>query len=142
MLTEDTYITLPDEPNAKITEVFDRFIKGEEMQVESMDKNRIQPGEVCNTRTADSRDFISIHFDSSKSLVLTPDHRVYLPVEKKYIRADELSTGMEVLSSNNKPNKITSTHNIRDNRSSRVYALAIAPVQNYFANDVLVHNEG
>lgn len=144
MVTEDTYIAVlsgDQFSNVIITQAIDMFIESTEVYVASHDGKKITSSSISNTRATDSKDFISIQFETAKSLVLTPEHQVYIVEDKQWKRAAQLRTGQHVLTSDNKPKKITSTHIIRDLISHKIYALAVTPDQCYFANDVLIHNE-
>lgn len=143
MVPEDTYIaTLSGEQicNVKISDVIDMFIEQPNVDVLSHDGKKITASMISNTRSTDARDFVSLQFEDTKSLILTPDHQVYT-TDKQWKRAQALHAGEFVLSFENKPKKITSTHTVRDLISRRIYALAVSPDQCYFANDVLIHNE-
>lgn len=144
MLTEDTYITVVrdgEHMSEKINDVIDDFISGEVIEVLSHNGKKITQSTVSNTRSSDCKDFISIQFKDTKSLVVTPEHKVYMAGTKEWKKASELAVGQQVLTSLNEHKEITSLHVVRDKVIKRILALAVSPDQSYFANDVLVHNE-
>lgn len=144
MVPEDTFIAVMsgDElTNIKISEVIDLFINQPQVDVVSHDGKKMSRSLISNTRATDSRDFVSIQFEDSRSLVITPDHQIYTIESKQWKRANQLHTGDHVLDVNNQPKQITSIHTVKDIISHKIYALAVSPDQNYFANDVLIHNE-
>jgi intein/homing endonuclease len=144
MVPEDTFIAVlsgDESTNMKISEVIDLFINQPQVDVMSHDGKKISASMVSNTRATDSRDFISIQFEQSRALVITPEHQIYITDNKQWKRANQLHAGEHVLDSSNTPKQITSVHTVKDNMSHKIYALAVTPDQNYFANDVLIHNE-
>ena len=143
MLTKDTDIILLNEgehENVKIAQLLDMITSEDEIVIESYDK-RVERGVVSSVRTSDCKDFIYIKCETGDTLVLTHDHKVYIPDEKSWMRADTIVCGKRLLSSDGTTTEIVSTHTISDTTPSRVYSLAVTPTQCYFANNILVHNE-
>lgn len=143
MLTKDTDVILLNESeheNVNIAQLLDMITSEDEIVIMSFDK-RVEQGVVSSIRTSDCKDFIYIKCETGDTLVLTHDHKVYIPDEKTWMRADAVVCGKKLLSSDGTVTTIVSTHTINDTTPSRVYSLAVTPTQCYFANNILVHNE-
>jgi hypothetical protein len=143
MLTKDTDVILLNEgehEKIKITRLLDMITSEDKIIVESYDK-RPEQGVVSSVRTSDCKDFIYIKCDTGDTLVLTHDHKIYIPEDRAWMRADAVVCGKKLLSSDGSMATITSAHTISDTTPSRVFSLAVTPTQCYFANNILVHNE-
>ena len=143
MLTNDTTVTLMngnDRVSTKLPEILEMICTDDELIIESYE-SKITTATISSIRTSDSKDFLYLKTCCDNTLMLTPDHKIYLPETKEWIRAENMSKGLCVLMSDGSTSEILSTHIIADNTASRVYSLAITPTQCYFANNILVHNE-
>jgi hypothetical protein len=67
------------------------------------------------------------------------DHKIYV-VDKGFIAAQDIKTGDYLLNKNLEKIKVESIEKFSD--KSAVYDLVLDKVNNFFANDYLVHNEG
>jgi len=144
MLTNDTAVTLisdGERVSTKLPEILDMICTDSELIIESY-KSKLTTATISSIRTSDSKDFVYIKTCCDSMLMMTPDHKIYLPENKEWVRAENVSKGLCVLLSNGTTSEISSTHIIADNTVSRVYSLAISPTQCFFANNILVHNEG
>lgn len=145
MLVEETTIALSGAENTcmKLVDVIDQF--GAEKQqfenITSREGSMIVNASIASTRSTSARDFILIQCEDGSSLVVTPEHKIYVTNKKSWERAEHVNTTCSLMTQNNSSTKVTSTHTINDPVASKVHALTVVPTQCYFANNILVRND-
>jgi hypothetical protein len=109
---------------------------------------RVVPEHVTATMQHQDRVTGSLRLDSGVELRVTPEHPVYLPEERRYVRADEVETTSAVLylsGDSAAPMLSTATgsgfESFGPRASTTVYNLSVSGHHNYFAERVLVHNK-
>jgi hypothetical protein len=95
---------------------------------------------ICSTKATSSKDFILIK-TADTELMITLEHKVYLPAEDTWAFARDLKSGSILLSHNSGPVEVVEVLRVRDKASIRVYTLSLAEHCNYFANNILIHSQ-
>lgn len=143
MLTKDTDVVLTTDDNqvqTKIADILDMITTQDEIMIESYDSKMVSAS-ISSVRTSDCKNFIYIKCEQGDTIILTHDHKVFIPETKQWVRADNITRDMKLLKRDGTKSAIQSCHTISDVSPSRVYSLAVSPTQCYFANNILVHNE-
>lgn len=97
-LHPDTKIKLLDGTTPTIKEMCDRFNKGEELWVYSVDsKGDFKPGKVDKVwLTKNTTDFVKVTLDNGEEILTTPEHP-YMLRDGSYIIADKLQEGHSLM---------------------------------------------
>lgn len=97
-LHPDTIIPLLDGSYPSVSEMLDRYERGEQLYVYSVDENGdFKPGvveKVWITKTASS--FIKVTLDNNKYIITTPDH-LYMLRDGSYKQAEDLQIGQSLM---------------------------------------------
>ncbi|HRS42859.1 MAG TPA: Hint domain-containing protein [Candidatus Diapherotrites archaeon] len=137
-LNEDTLI-LTEQGNKKIKELIigDLVISYNDItkQLEFKPITNIWSSPISN---ANNRYFY-IYYDNGKVIKATENHRFF--VNGEYKRADELQIGDILLSSDLQEQPIENIE-IVENTTDVVWDIEVEDNHNFFANDILVHNDG
>lgn len=143
MVIDNTVITVilsGEQHNMLITDVIESFaVNGRDFVVSSRDGSKICESYVASTRSSTSHDFVYIHCDDEAPLLITPEHKIYVPCKKEWIKASDITTSCNVLQPNNKSKKIIDVHTVSDQSASKVHALVVT-TSSYFANNILISN--
>ena len=145
MLVEETTIALSgaETPCMNLLDVVEQFGENERSfeDILSREGTSLVSANIASTRSTHARDFILIQCEDGSSLVVTPEHKIYVTNKKSWERAEIINSTCSLMTSKNSSVKLTSTHNISDQVSSKVHALTVVPTQCYFANNILVRND-
>ena len=141
MIKGNTNISVPGGV-VTIDHIISTFTLSAEFMIDSYDtKNKeIATQPICSTKATSSKDYILLQTADSE-LMITLEHKVYLPVENEWRYARDLKTGSVLLSHNGEHVEVVEALRVRDKTSVRVYTLSLAEHCNYFANDILVHSQ-
>lgn len=139
MLSPTTSIEVNSE--TRDIEYIVKNISTADITIKSYDKkkNKHVDNNVSSTRSSASRDFIYIQTECNKNIILTHDHKLYISGEWK--RADQVSRGLNILTTSLDYSPIIDVHKIHNNVSQKVYNLSVEKTQCFFANGILVHND-
>jgi hypothetical protein len=143
MLTKDTEVVImtnETQVSTNIAILLDMITTQDVIEIASYDSKKVA-ATVSSVRTSDCKDFVYIKCEQGDTLVLTHDHKIYIPETKQWTRADCVTKGTKLLKHDGTKSTIQACHVISDVAPSRVYSLAVTPTQCYFANNILVHNE-
>lgn len=144
MIIENTAVTVVlsgEQQNVQISELIEDFaVNGKEIVVVSREGSKIVDGFVASTRSSTSHDFVLIQCEDEPPLYVTPEHKIYVPCKKEWMRASEITTSSNILQPNNKSKKIIDVHTISDQTASKVHALTVTTTC-YFANNILISND-
>lgn len=143
MVIDNTVVTVilsGEQHNVQITDIIEDFaVSGEDIIVVSREGSKICESYVASTRSSTSHDFVYIHCEDEAPLLITPEHKIYVPCKKEWIRASDITTSCNVLQPNNKSKKIVDVHTVSDQSASKVHALVVTTAS-YFANNILISN--
>ena len=141
MLPKNTVITT-EEDDMKVLEIVKDFGFDKTLNVLSFDGKKAVMAPVTSTRRSDTRDLLLIECDYNEiKLILTPDHKVYDLVDKKFTRAMDLKTGTSLKHVDDIDIHVTGVRNIQNTSLEDVYTLTIDETQCFYADGVLVHND-
>lgn len=102
-------------------------------------RHKILDCEVTSTRGSSSKELIMIKTKRDDSLIMTHDHKVF--GDNKWVRADKLHTGILLLNSDLESVELVEIHTIHNPTAQKVYNLTVDKTRNFFANNILVHND-
>lgn len=141
MILHNTEISIPG-GSTKMSTIVSEFTLDEKTIVTGFDIKRKKniDCEVASTRKSSSKDLLYIGVSTDEHLLVTLDHKIYVPSEKTYIRADKLGKGFDLQHVLSEPCIVTDLHMIRNNDIETTYALTVTDCENYFSNSILVHN--
>jgi len=102
-------------------------------------KNIGEYRQIINWYESETNTIIELVIDEKrkKSIILTPDHPVYI-IGSGYVKAENIQANQLLRSSDNK--QITIEKVIIKNEKRKMYNIEVEHNHNYFANDILVHN--
>jgi hypothetical protein len=143
MILHNTEISIPG-GSTKMSTIISEFTLDEKTIVTGFNIKRRKnvDCEVASTRKSSTKDLLYIGVSTDEHLLITPDHKIYIPEEKGYIRADKLIKGMELQHVLAEPCEVIDIHMIRNNDLQTTHALTVTDCENYFSNSILVHNCG
>ena len=143
MIIHSTEISIPG-GSIKLSDLVTGFTLDEQTIISAYDikKKKVVEAEVASTRKSDSKEMLYVSVSTDEHVLLTPGHRVYVVNDSggEYIRADKLSKNMKLLHVLGEECVITDIHMIRDNEIQTTYTLTVHKFENYFCNNILVHN--
>lgn len=91
---------------------------------------------VVATRTIPNREIVMVEFSNGRKIECTPDHRFYI-IDKGYIEISKCVVGVDKVRGASGIYTITS---ITKGSRKTVYDIQVEPNNNFFANNILVHN--
>jgi intein/homing endonuclease len=142
MIPENTNI-ITSEDTLPIRELVDVFTTKSETMITSYNTKTCKTEEalVVSTRRSNTHDlmFIETDYDEVKLLV-THDQRVYVKNKKQFLRPDKIHAGDQLLHVDDIEINVIKIHKIKNTLSGQVYTLVVDKNQNFFANDILIHN--
>lgn len=142
MLPSNTLITLCKDSQIEISSIVDDFKPGVDAKILGCHEksNKRVTAEVMSTRSSSAKDFIYITTSSGEHLKITPPQKIFNAGEKSWIYAHQVAIGTQLLKSDRTITEVVDVHEIHDKVSVKVYTLTIDTTQNYYANNILVHN--
>jgi hypothetical protein len=122
--------------------IISTFTLSAEFAIDSYDvkQKSVTTQPICSTKATSSKDYILIK-TADTELMITLEHKVYLPIEDTWVFARDLKSGSTLLTHNNDRVEVVEALRVRDKASIRVYTLSLAEHYNYFANDILIHSQ-
>ena len=141
MIKGNTNISVPGGVVA-MDHIISTFTLSAEFTIDSYDtkKKEMTTQPICSTKATASKDYILIRTADSE-LMITLEHKVYLPAGNDWVFARDLKIGSELLSHDGEHVEVLEALRVRDKASVRVYTLSLAEHCNYFANNILVHSQ-
>jgi len=142
MIPENTNIST-SEDTLTIKELVDGFVTREKTDVISYNcktcKN--EPTPVISTRRSTTHDLVFIETDYDEvKLIVTHDQRVYIKNKKEFQRPDKIKVGDELQHIDEIDVCVVKIHKIQNTLSDKVFTLIVDKNQNFYANDILIHN--
>ena len=85
---------------------------------------------------------IQLVLDNGEMLEATKEHPIYEVTKDQYVKIQDLKEGNQLLTKEGKNTGIRNKINKRYSKKIKVYNLSVKkPFENYFANNILVHNK-
>jgi ribonucleotide reductase alpha subunit len=144
-LDGNTLLYIKGSPNQKndlkvqLENVVKLFKNKQELYVKSFDinKNEIVYNKIINAGLTGISYRMKLEFSNGSVVRCTPEHKFYTK-KRGYIEAKDLNNEDELVNSNNKIVKLVGKWDLEG--SLEVYDITVEHTENFFANDVLVHN--
>jgi hypothetical protein len=142
MVPENTNILTPED-TLTIKEMVDEFVSRQETKVISYNvkKQVKEESVVVSTRRSTTHDlyYIETDYDEVKVLV-THDQRIYIKNQSAFYRPERIKINDQLLHADGIDVNVVKVHKIKNTLSDQVYTLIVDNNYNFFANDILIHN--
>lgn len=142
MIPKNTNIATPED-TMSIMEITDDFTnEGETLVTTYNIKSKShEPSCVLSTRRSTTHDMVFIETDYDEvKIIVTHDQRVYIKNKKQFLRPDKIQTGDQLQHLDDIDVRVIKMHKIKNTLSEQVYTLIVNENQNFYANDILIHN--
>ena len=142
MIPENTNIST-SEDTLSIKELVDEFTSRKETIVTSYNVKSRKNEEtiVVSTRRSNTHDLVFIETDYDEvKLIVTHDQRVFIKNKQQFIRPEKIHTSDQLQHVDGIEVNVVKIHKIKNTLSDQVYTLVVDKNQNFFANDILIHN--
>lgn len=142
MIPINTNICTPED-TLSIKEIVDGFADRKDTKVKSYNvkTKQIEDSNVVSTKSSATYELVFIETDYDEvKLIITHDQRVYILNKQEFLRPERIHPGDKLLHIDEIDVNVVKVHKIKNTTSDQVYTLLVENNQNYFANDILIHN--
>lgn len=142
MIPENTNISTPED-TLPIKELVDEFATKEDTVVttHNVKTHKNEEALVVSTRRSNTHDLVFVETDYDEvKLIITHDQRVYIKNKKQFLRPDKIHAGDQLQHVDGISVNVVKIHKIKNTLSDQVYTIVVDKNQNFFANDILIHN--